>query len=73
MSPRPMHESAGLRVVFCTRADCAHAGEPVEAAILERLAASGFPGAWMWCLADNLIMDRRLAFGMPCVAFAKRR
>jgi hypothetical protein len=69
---RRMHESAGLRVVFCTRSDCAHAGEPVEVAMSDRLSATGFPGAWVWCLADNLIMDRRLTFGLPCVAFARR-
>lgn len=72
MARRPMHESAGLRVVFCTRPDCAHTGDPVDAVVLEHLAAAGFPGPWRWCLADSLILDRRLAFGLPCVAFARR-
>jgi len=68
-----MHESAGLRVVFCTRADCAHAGEPAAAEVLAHLGTAGVPAAWFVCLAESLIMDRRLAFGLPCVAFAKRR
>jgi len=70
MSPRAPQPSAGERIIFCTRDDCAHAGglAPIDA-----LQDPTEPGPHYYiCQADCLVMDRRERFGKPCAAFAKR-
>lgn len=69
---KAMHESAGLRVVLCSRPECAHAGDPVPAEGIPALSAATHETAFFLCAADVLVMDRRVTFGLPCAAFALR-
>ena len=69
---KAMHESAGLRVVLCSRPECAHAGDPVPAEGIAALTALDSAVPYFYCFADVLVMDRRVTFGLPCAAFALR-
>ena len=69
---RAMHESAGLRVVLCTRPDCAHAGDRAADVVVSELALESLGGPYFYCVADVLVMDRRVAFGLPCARFGLR-
>ena len=70
MSPRAPQPSAGERVVYCTRGDCAHAGGLVP---IRMLPEPEEPGPHYYaCLADCIVLDRREQFGKPIAAFAKR-
>ena len=66
---RKMHESAGLRVVLCTRPDCCHAESRVADEVVAGLPAEVPGGPYFICLGQVLVMDRRVAFGLPCARF----
>ena len=68
-----MHESAGLRVILCTRPDCAHAGDRVKREVLSELDPLQPGVEYFYCLGDVLVMDRRVAFGLPCARFGLRQ
>ena len=69
---RKMHESAGLRVILCTRPECAHAGVAVPDEIVTELPLATPHPPYFYCEADVLVMDRRVAFGLPCARFGLR-
>jgi hypothetical protein len=62
------HESKGERVVFCTRADCAHRTDAVAGQV--GFLPSGH--VWYLCEAGVLVMDRRAKFGNTCARFNQR-
>jgi len=64
-----VHPSKGERVVFCTRADCAHRGDEVAGQV--GFLPSG--DTWYVCEADVLVMDRREKFGNTCARFNERQ
>ena len=69
---KAMAVSAGLRVVLCTRPECAHAGEKVPGDIYVDLGIMAAAPLYFFCLGDVLVMDRRVAFGLPCARFGLR-
>ena len=62
--------STGERVVFCSRQDCAHSGDPVPSAYVAATGAARV--AYFVCEADIVILDRRAKFGKVCAALAKK-
>lgn len=63
------HPTAGRRAVYCTRGDCAGAGDEQ---LPTMTGGFPFPGAnvrWYRCESPIVILDRRDKFGNPCAAF----
>ena len=63
----------GLRVVFCTRADCAYAGDRATGPVQDHCREAGVRAPLFWCLGDVVGLDRRVVFGLTCSTFRPRR
>lgn len=67
MRERP---SSGERQVYCSRVDCAFAGDAIPTAMIQLPAFTG--RAWYVCEAEIVVLDRREKFGKTCGRFAKK-
>lgn len=62
--------STGERVVYCTRVDCAFAGDAIPTTMIQLPPFTG--RAWYVCEAEIVVLDRRVKFGKTCGRFAKK-
>ncbi|GAH48014.1 unnamed protein product [marine sediment metagenome] len=68
---KPPHVSRGDRVVFCSKPDCAHSGDEVQGE--HTLGCNSVSVPMFVCVADVVVLDRRVKFGKICGAYAQRQ
>ena len=71
MAPRTA-ASTGDRVVFCSKSDCAFAGDEKTRSLEPVLTTDRRTTAYFECEADIIILDRRIKFGKVCARYARK-